>query len=347
MNGMVSIITPCYNAGKYIERYLNFIIRQSYEKIELIIVNDGSTDNTEEIINSYIKELNGKKIILKYIKQENKGLGGAVNTGLKLISGEYFTWCDADNFYTDDYVKTTVEFFEANPQYAVVRCDGYIVMDRDIHSPVQKLADGNKNKYKEDLFENAIEVKDFHFGCAMVKTSCFDMVNPQREIYESREGQNWQILLPVFYYYKSGYIDKPMFYFVFREDSVSNRTAKMPIEKKYAQLNEYKKILTETIHSIHMYEDKRKYFDMVDVKFLKLEIIAQSNYKNYEKAKYLYKKLKKSSVLSTKERIFYNIYDSRIWNKIFKIYKKFQAIVKHKKIKWILLNEALHIKKKV
>ena len=95
--GLVSIITPCYNVEKVVHRYLNSILSQTYKKIELILVNDGSTDKTEEILLSYKSIFESQGIIFKYIYQENKGLGGSINTGLKYFTGEYLCWPDPDD----------------------------------------------------------------------------------------------------------------------------------------------------------------------------------------------------------------------------------------------------------
>ena len=82
---LVSVLIPCYNGAKTLQRCMESLLNQTYQNIELIVVNDGSTDNSEEIILAYKKifEENGKTII--YIKQENQGLGGAINTALNKI----------------------------------------------------------------------------------------------------------------------------------------------------------------------------------------------------------------------------------------------------------------------
>ena len=205
MMPLVSVITPCYNSEKYISRYLDCIIAQSYSNIQLIIVNDGSIDNTEKIIFDYQDRLLKKGIKVTYKYQENKGLGGAINTGLKLVEGEFFTWCDSDNLLTPDYFEENAEYFLEHPEAAIVRCDGYNVLDTDIHAPISKMSDGIKNKNEKHLFMNCLTAKEFYFGCTMLRLSAFEAVNPSREIYESREGQNWQIMLPMFYRYESLY----------------------------------------------------------------------------------------------------------------------------------------------
>lgn len=301
---LVSIITPCYNSEEYLERYLNSVLEQSYEKIEQIIVNDGSTDDTEKIVNDYRKkfEKRGYKIVYKY--QNNKGLGAAINAALKLVTGDYFTWCDPDNFFTKDYVETKVNFFTIYSKYSIVRCDGYVVKDTDIKSVIAKMADGNTNKYKEDLFYNAIEEKNFHFGCAMLKTMDFDKINPCREIYESRFGQNWQLLLPMFYYYRSGYIDKPMFYFVHRSNSVSNSATRVGMRALLAQQYEHISILKNTIISMNIPEQEQC-ISIIDIKYAKNILRIAHKYIDIELLDMQYRYLKDLNVATIADKITY------------------------------------------
>ena len=312
---LVSIITPCYNSEIYLERYLYSILKQTYNNVQLIIVNDGSVDSTEDIVLDYKEEFTIRGYDLTYVYQENKGLGGAINTGLKYIRGEYFTWCDSDNFLTHDYIKIKIDFFLANPQYSVVRCDGYIVSAENINKPLRTMAQYNTDKYNEKLFYNALMEYNFHFGCAMLKVSDFDIVNPQREIYPSREGQNWQLLLPMFYHYKSGYIDKQMFYFVIREDSISHIAMKEGIESRITQFEEYEKIICETIKKMSIPEEEY-YLKQVAIKYAKrIFLLAIENNKSEISNKY-YNKLKTLGAVNIKIKVYKLLWCFRVFRKI-------------------------------
>ena len=314
-NPLVSIITPCYNCESYLNRYFDSILNQTYNNVELIIVNDGSKDKTEEVVFSYKEKINQRGYKLKYLKQENQGIGGAINTGLKYIDGEYFAWCDSDNFYSKDYIESKVKFFLENPKYSIVRCDGYIVYDGDISTPVGKMSQGNTDLYQENLFENCIYEKNFHFGCAMIRTKNFDMVNSEREIYPSREGQNWQLLLPVFYRFKSGYIDKPMFYFVYRQDSVSNITKTLSVDKLIEQKNEYEKILEKTILSMKIKEENY-YINRVKAKYAKIRIKIYGKHNMKLQAKLEYKKAKAAKINNASVKIAYLQAKDKIFDRI-------------------------------
>ena len=87
--GLVSVIVPCYNAEKYIGRFLDSILGQTYKKIQLIVVDDGSTDNTVNILKQYEKNMEKKDIKYIIIQQsKNQGQAAAVNEGLKFVKGE-------------------------------------------------------------------------------------------------------------------------------------------------------------------------------------------------------------------------------------------------------------------
>ena len=100
-NIKVSIIVPAYNVEGYIEDCLNSLIKQTLQEIEIIVINDGSTDKTGEIIAKFAKK--DSRIIA--ITQENKGLSGARNTGLEIVKGEYIGFVDSDDWVDSNYFE--------------------------------------------------------------------------------------------------------------------------------------------------------------------------------------------------------------------------------------------------
>ncbi|MGL6166786.1 MAG: glycosyltransferase family A protein, partial [Fusobacteriaceae bacterium] len=83
---MITVLTPTYNREKYLPRLYNSLINQSSKNLEWVVIDDGSTDLTEELLNKYILE---KKISILYKKQKNSGKMKAVNMGVKIANGEY------------------------------------------------------------------------------------------------------------------------------------------------------------------------------------------------------------------------------------------------------------------
>ena len=121
---LVSIVSPCYNGENYIQRYLDAIIAQTYRPLELVLVNDGSTDKTDEIIQRNADRFESENIPLKYIKKKNEGSGAAFNDGLKKTTGEYLIWPDTDDVLFPQSIEKRVRFLKTHPEYGFVTTDG-------------------------------------------------------------------------------------------------------------------------------------------------------------------------------------------------------------------------------
>lgn len=106
---LVSIIIPVYNTAAYLPACLDSVLSQSYENLEIILINDGSTDNSLEICNDYA----AKDPRIQVISQENKGISAVRNIGLKHIRGEYFLYLDSDDLLYQDTVKISMETMKA------------------------------------------------------------------------------------------------------------------------------------------------------------------------------------------------------------------------------------------
>ena len=123
MGSSVSINLCCYNSEKYLEETLDSIFEQTYRDWELVIINDGSSDSTENIVQQYINK--GFPIIYHY--QENKGIGASRNEALKLSNGEYVAFIDHDDTWTPEKLEKQLDLFHANPILGLVYSDCYFV----------------------------------------------------------------------------------------------------------------------------------------------------------------------------------------------------------------------------
>lgn len=108
MKDLVSIVVPVYNKDKYIGRCLNSILNQKYKNIEILVVNDGSKDASQEIINEFIKK--DKRI--KSFVQKNAGVGNARNRGIQNANGKYILFIDADDEISEDYVANLMKYHD-------------------------------------------------------------------------------------------------------------------------------------------------------------------------------------------------------------------------------------------
>lgn len=263
MNKKVSIITPCFNGAFFVHRYLNSVLNQTYRNIELIFIDDGSIDKTAEIVKSFTEKFKKNGMELIYIYQNNSGQAAALNVGLKIFKGEYLTWPDSDDLLTEDSIEKKVKFLEQNQSYGLVRTDGIIARENDIDNVIRYFTNNNPNKFKEDLFFDFIIENKVWFapGCYMVRRSAFLDVNPSKKIYESKGGQNWQMLLPLTYKYKCGYIDEPLYKYVIRKNSHSHSVNTFEDEIKRCDVHE--DILLNTIKNINMNKEEREYYENI------------------------------------------------------------------------------------
>jgi len=153
MKKLVSVIIPAYNHENYILECLESVINQTYVNMQLIIVNDGSQDDTERIINEYIENKNFDNI--EFYSKENEGLCKTINFGLKKVKGDYVAILASDDLWKSDKIERQVSFLEENKNIALVYSDTYIIKGGvSIKEWTQEM------KYKHDkllILENSFE----------------------------------------------------------------------------------------------------------------------------------------------------------------------------------------------
>lgn len=115
MNALVSVIVPLYNKAATVERAVNSILQQTYTNLEIIIVNDGSTDGSDIAVR---RQYSDKRI--RVIDQPNQGPGAARNTGIKASRGEYVAFLDADDSWYPSFIDACVNWLGGHPEYALV-----------------------------------------------------------------------------------------------------------------------------------------------------------------------------------------------------------------------------------
>lgn len=121
-NPLVSIIVPCYNQARFLSEAIRSVDEQTYKNTEVIIVNDGSKDNTEAVTLELVRQY--PKLKIKYILQKNSGLSGARNTGLKAAQGEYVNFLDSDDVFTDSSkIEVQVAYLKSHKSCSIVYCD--------------------------------------------------------------------------------------------------------------------------------------------------------------------------------------------------------------------------------
>ncbi len=335
---VVSIITPCYNGEKFLNTFLDSVLNQTYKYIEFIIINDGSKDKSEEIILGYKELFEKKGYIFKYIYQENAGQAAAVNKGLKIFEGEYLMWVDSDDILKNNNVDEKVKFLKANKQYGMVMCKTEVVNETDLSKRINILERKPKKYKKDNLFESLIMGINVYFppGGYMVTTKAFLEAIPSRDIYESRIGQNWQLLLPISYKNKCGYLNEILFTYVVRKGSHS-RIKKQEEDLIERTLGE-EDVLNVTINSIDMSQsEKNKYLKIAKDKYERERLRLYYRFNDIENIKKQYMKMKKeNSLITIKERVIYLSTKGNIQKKICKILYIFAKVLEviEQKIKY-------------
>ncbi len=216
-----SIISPCYNGANYLPHFLQSLIKQTYKNVEFIFVNDGSTDNSEQLFLDYKPRLEQKGWSVIYIKQENAGQAAALNKGLEIFSGDYLLWPDSDDILLPEHIEQKVLFMEAHPEYALAFCRLEEVAENNLDKPLRIIERIPENE--DNLFSDLIHNRNILWPPigAIIRSSAFLDVLPERKIYEGKGGQNFQMLLPLASKYQAGYINEVLGKYVVRETSHS------------------------------------------------------------------------------------------------------------------------------
>jgi len=300
----VSIIVPCYNGEKFIDRCIESIYQQSYASIELIVVDDGSTDNSKEKILAWDSRFAEKGYDLNYFYKENGGLGSAINAGLKLVTGDYISLLDADDEYLPGSVEERVKYLQENPDVDVVRTNGWIVRE---DTKFLFIRDEAEKKIK-DVFLALLRGETNNWaGSYMVRSKPMFDFYPDREIYQSRYGQNLQFLLPLIYGKKCGFIDKPHMNYIQIGASLSRTDdAEVAQKKDLENAAGYKDIRLHMVKIIISDENERKYYvKKIEGAYWKGIINLAVMYKNTGLLQDAYSNMLKYEKLSIDDKILY------------------------------------------
>ncbi len=195
LNPLVSVILPTYNREYFLQRAINSVLSQTYKNIELIVIDDGSTDNTIEILDGY-----GDK--LQYRHQKNAGVSSARNNGIRLAKGAYIAFIDSDDIWRRNKLELQMAYFAKYPEIAL--CFTNVSMNHE---------DGSTSKKYEVLKHTKNEIYglkevliDPYFGLptVVVKRNILDDSFPFDETLKTAEDLN--LFLNVALNHKVGYL---------------------------------------------------------------------------------------------------------------------------------------------
>jgi glycosyltransferase involved in cell wall biosynthesis len=161
---LVSILTPTYNRSDLLPIAIKSVLEQTYKNIEMLVIDDGSTDNTKEVINELLQD---KRV--HYYYQENQGQSVARNRALKECKGEMICFLDSDNLFKPDKIAFQISFLRDNPDVDIIYGDNETIdtIGCVLHNNNMKRYSGNI--YKRLLIDNFVSM-----NTAMVRKNCFD-----------------------------------------------------------------------------------------------------------------------------------------------------------------------------
>lgn len=317
----VSVIVPVYNVEKFIDKCLNSIVNQTLKEIEIIVVNDGSPDNSQKIIDKYVKKYPEK--VQSFIK-ENGGQGSARNLGIEKAKGEYISFVDSDDFVEKDMYKKLYNKAKEN-NYDIVVCGNYNVSE-DYQN---KNIDAFINNYNTDL-------ENIFFGKMAVWNKIYKrdiLIKNKLEFKEKVWYEDLAFTLKAIMNSNTfAFIDEPLYDYLIREGSTMNNSN---VKRNLEILEAFDDILSYIKHN-----KKEEYFDKVEflaidhiyisaiVRILKAnadnkikketvnELICymNKNFPNYKNNKYI-------NTLSRNRKIIYKLINLKMYNLVNLIFK--------------------------
>lgn len=220
---LVSVVTPVFNGEAHVSRLLDSILAQTYSNIEVILVDDGSTDDTVNVAMAYVPRFESRGWSLQIIQAPHKNASAAINAGLPHVTGEYLIWPDADDELLPDSVAKRVAFLENHPKFDCVRSLMEYVSE-ETGEPVPGW-EPLGNLTAEELFWDILEERTFVCcGCYMLRTEDFFRIYPRKRIPEYDVGQNFQMLLPFLFLHRCPTIPEVLYRVYVRPDSHSRQT---------------------------------------------------------------------------------------------------------------------------
>lgn len=200
----VSVIITAYNYGKYLAQCINSVLKQRYTNYEIIVVNDGSTDNTKEIIDEYEKK---HKDVIKAVHLAGEGLAAACNRGIVASSGEYIVRLDADDYFDENILLIEAHILDSDPHIDMVYPDYYHINEHGEIIEAYRLAKVNDEVKLLDRSPLA--------AGAMFRRRCYDDIGGYNEELRYQEDYDfwirfidkfnvYNVNLPLMYYRKHG-----------------------------------------------------------------------------------------------------------------------------------------------
>jgi glycosyltransferase involved in cell wall biosynthesis len=212
----ISVIIPTYNRGSFTVEAVKSVLAQTYKDYEIIVVDDGSTDDTKEKMKAF-----GSQI--RYIYQENKGPSAARNTGIKLAKGKYLAFCDSDDRFLPTKLEKQMKFIQQNPKCLFLYTWYYNVNEKgEITKLRQPIACKSKEHLQYCLFARRFTIRT---STLIVHKKCFDKAGLFNEKYWY--SQDWDMWLRLAAHYRGYCLEEPLSEYWLHGENRSNLSVKI------------------------------------------------------------------------------------------------------------------------
>ncbi|MGC4042588.1 MAG: glycosyltransferase [Armatimonas sp.] len=183
----ISVIIPAYNAASYLERTVRSVLSQTRPPDEILIVDDGSTDDTPRVATSF-----GPNV--RYIRQENAYVGPARNNGFRNTTGEYVLFLDADDLLLPEHLETLLQALESHPEAGLAYCRSQTIdSDDNVVEPLWDKEDFEGDVWKSLVTGNFVRSP----GCALFRRTALEKAGPWESNKRMRGNEDWDMLLRV------------------------------------------------------------------------------------------------------------------------------------------------------
>lgn len=212
-----SVIISLYNKETHIKSTIESVLAQTFQDFEIIVVNDGSTDASEAIVNSISDHR------IKYFKQDNKGASAARNTAISKASGQYLALLDADDLWQESYLETISQLIKSHPDHQVFAAAVNIETSNGVIRSVYSIKDiRDKDIYIVDYFESSYINTVLTSSSTVVHQSVFDKIGTYDTSLKS--GQDTDLWIRIGLHYKVVFINDVLATYRYEKKSLSNRT---------------------------------------------------------------------------------------------------------------------------
>jgi len=271
----VSVVIPAYNSAALLRWAIQSVLSQTYSDFEVVVVDDGSTDNTESVARSF-----GAQVC--YVKQENKGAGAARNQGIKRSRGRYVAFLDSDDLWLPSKLAEQIPLLDRDPGIGLVYSDWAVVPEQGEAEPSYLRNLPAASGY---VFDELVQCGFILTSGTVVRRSCLDEVGYFDETLSI--AQDYDLWLRICYRWKVALVNKPLVIKRNRDGNLSSNLTKTAVErivlleralKKFSDMSPGRRRLVRRQVALNYWDVGYHYFEEMLLKEARKNFIASLTY---------------------------------------------------------------------